>query len=303
MTFSASPRGRCSTSATDQALAYAEQGWRVLPLHTPAPGGCSCRRTDCSKPGKHPRTRRGVNNASTDPGQVHEWWRRWPAANVGIATGELVVIDVDHPDGRRALERLQREHERLPETLRARSARGEHVYFAAAGRAMPSSVGRIGAGLDVRGTGGYVVAPPSRHASGQIYTWSHRAPVAPLPGWLAHLLIAPVPPPATAAVLTRPAAALRARRYFAAALVGELERVAAAREGTRNDTLNCAAFRLGQLAGAGLGTVDELSGPLLDAALQAGLPRREAVATIRSGLQAGSRQPRDPRRRLPQPDG
>lgn len=292
-----SRHGWRTPSTGDQAFAYAERGWPVLPLHASTPDGCSCRRSACPKPGKHPRTRRGVKDASTDPGQLGVWWQRWPVANVGIATGELVVIDVDSLEGRRALERLQRAHELLPETLRARSARGEHFYFAADGRAVASSVGRIGAGLDVRASGGYIVAPPSRHASGQRYAWSTRAEVAPLPGWLADLLAPPtpraaVPPPAG------DLAAPRARRYLEAALAGELERVATARPGTRNDTLNRAAFRLGQLAGAGLGTLDELAGPLLDAALRAGLTEHEAMATVRSGLRAGSRQPKAPRRQI-----
>jgi hypothetical protein len=86
----------------------------------------------------------------------------------------------------------------------------------------------------------------------------------------------------------------RARRYFDAAVARELEQVARARPGTRNDTLNRAAFRLGQLAGAGLGTLDELAKQLRDAALRSGLPESEADATIASGLSAGARQPRAP---------
>jgi hypothetical protein len=84
----------------------------------------------------------------------------------------------------------------------------------------------------------------------------------------------------------------RARRYLQVALAGELAQVATAREGTRNDTLNRAAFRLGQLAGIGLATLGELADPLLQAALHAGLTETEADATIASGLTAGARQPR-----------
>jgi hypothetical protein len=73
---------------------------------------------------------------------------------------------------------------------------------------------------------------------------------------------------------------------------GELADVAAARPGTRNDTLNRAAFRLGQLAAAGHGSREELSGPLLAAALAAGLPEGESLATINSGLTAAQRHPR-----------
>jgi hypothetical protein len=112
----------------------------------------------------------------------------------------------------------------------------------------------------------------------------------PLPSWLAELLTA-APPPRRAALPDLAAGGSR-RRYLAAALRGELADVAGARPGTRNDTLNRAAFRLGQLAAAGHGSLNELTGPLLDAALAAGLTETESLATINSGLTAGQRHPR-----------
>jgi hypothetical protein len=84
----------------------------------------------------------------------------------------------------------------------------------------------------------------------------------------------------------------RRRRYFAAAVRAEVADVAAARPGMRNDTLNRAAFRLGQLAAAGHGSREQLSGLLLAAALAAGLTEAESFATINSGLTAGRRHPR-----------
>src|SRR5690349_4310523 len=78
------------------ALSYAVAGWPVLPLHAPrSDGSCSCEHVECDSIGKHPRTQRGLTDASTDPRRVAEWWRRWPTANVGVCTGELVVLDVD----------------------------------------------------------------------------------------------------------------------------------------------------------------------------------------------------------------
>jgi putative DNA primase/helicase len=282
------------------ALSYASLGWRVLPLHTPdAAGACSCRRRDCPKPGKHPRTRRegdvvigGVHDASSSSEVVSSWWRMWPDANVGLATGELIVIDVDGALGEASLQRLQDEHGALPGTLEATSGRGRHLYFSDPSEQLGNSVGRLGGGLDVRGSGGYIVAPPSLHADGHRYRWRTRRRPAALPLWVAELL---TEPPARAARTVPPppaAAGDRRRRYFTAALRTELAEVASAQPGTRNDTLNRAAFRLAQLAVDGAGTLDELEHYLLDAALAAGLDELEARATIASGLRAGQQHPR-----------
>jgi Bifunctional DNA primase/polymerase, N-terminal len=270
---------------------YAALGWPVLPLHTPDhEGRCSCGRAGCSKPGKHPRTRHGLRDASTDPTRIRAWWAAWPEANVGIATGRLVVVDVDGAPGCATLAALEHAHEPLPCTLTAASGRGTHLYFRADERRIANSAGRLGAGLDVRGCGGYVVAPPSLHAEGHRYRWSARHRPAPLPCWLAQFLTAPAPLPRYTA-LPNLAPAHRRRGYFAAAIRGEIANVVAARPGTRNDTLNRAAFRLGQLAAAGHAGVEGFTAPLLAAALAAGLTEAESLATINSGLGAGQRRP------------
>ena len=131
------------------ALDYAAAGLPVLPLD-----------------GKIPRNRGGLTNASTDPAVIAEWWRRWPSANVGIRTGAecgLVVLDVDTPKGGAGtLAELERKHGKLPATARVLTGGGgEHIYFRHPGRELRNSAGRLGAGLDTRGDGGYVVAPPS----------------------------------------------------------------------------------------------------------------------------------------------
>jgi hypothetical protein len=140
--------------------------------------------------------------------------------------------------------------------------------------------------VHVRGAGGYVVAPPSRHASGRRYRWTWGGPLAMLPDWLATLMQPPTPV-VRSVVLPR-----ASNRYVQRALEGELAQVAAAPVGTRNTTLNRAAFRLGQLAGAGMISLEELHQQLLDAAQVTGLPRSEAEATIASGLRAGALRPR-----------
>jgi hypothetical protein len=92
------------------ALGYAARGWAVFPLHTPRqgdPGGCSCGAAHerAKDAGKHPRTRHGLTQASSDPVQVRSWWTRWPDANIGLATGVVFdVLDVDGLDSCDALD-------------------------------------------------------------------------------------------------------------------------------------------------------------------------------------------------------
>jgi hypothetical protein len=149
-------------------------------------------------------------------------------------------------------------------------------------------------GLDWRGTGGYVVAPPSRHAAGGDYRWVHRPgdtlPVGPAA--LRDLILGPDPPPAHRTTAHRTIA--HPDRYAQAALTAESERVASAPVGTRNDTLNRAAFALGRLVGAGLLDQGDAVRELDAAARRCGLGRAEIRRTIRSGLIAGRRSPIDP---------
>jgi putative DNA primase/helicase len=157
------------------ALKYASRGWRVLPLHTIRNGACSCGK-DCGRhAGKHPLVRNGVKDATRDEVTIKQWFAKWPDANVGIATGRvsgLVVVDIDGPEGEKLLADFNAEFGPLPEDLSATTGKGRHLYFAYPPDAQ--SIKNIGNGkLDLRGDGGYVVAPPSRHASGRVYAWKH----------------------------------------------------------------------------------------------------------------------------------
>jgi hypothetical protein len=274
------------------ALAYARRGIPVLPLHHPTPGvapGCSCGQPGCDRPGKHPRLRHGLSDASTDPCRLDGWWRRWPDANIGLCTGVVMdVADVDTDEGRHALAHLLGE---LPAAPLVRSGGGWHLWFAPTGH---GNRVRLLPGVDWRGAGGYVVAPPSRHARGTAYTWLHPPATRPdrplsLPACPAALrrLIAGPPPAATASAphVARP------DRYAQAALDAEAARVAHAPVGARNDTLNRAAFALGRLVGAGLLDEPTVRHELTTAARYAGLGRDETLRTIRSGLAAGRRRP------------
>ncbi len=170
------------------ALWYAGRGLPVFPLHSvDGQGRCSCNGKPGCKPGKHPRIPNGHVGASTDPGRIRRWWSRWPEANIGIPTGErsgLLALDID-AHGFTSLDALEEEHGPLPETLTVRTGgRGMHLYLKyPAGSGVRNSAGKVGLGLDVRGEGGYVVAPPSRTDKGP-YALLDRLPRTEPPEWL-----------------------------------------------------------------------------------------------------------------------
>lgn len=179
----------------DMALWYAGcLRWAVLPCHAAIGPRCTCGRPGCDSPGKHPLTERGVYDASTDEAQITEWWQRRPWANLAIATGAvsgIVALDVDvAKDGPESLKDLEAEHGPLPDTpVSLTGGGGLHAIFSHPGQPVQNKVG-IASGLDVRGDGGYIIAPPSLHVSGNRYAWDLAAdpettPIASLPGWLA----------------------------------------------------------------------------------------------------------------------
>ena len=281
------------------AQEYAERGWPVFPCHTPTHVGCSCCRGDCSSPGKHPRTASGLRDATTDPGVVASWWRRWPNANVGIVTGRasgLVVIDIDpRHGGIESMQDLVRRHGPLPPGPRVRTGSGGwHLVYAQPDREIHNSVNRVGPGIDVRGSGGYVIAPPSLHAAGDRYVWTREGDPPPMPEWLDHAVDRPAPERRSATANEPIRLSEAVDRWAAVAMSGEIDRVRHAPEGCRNHTLNRAAFALGQITGAGLLDSSEVEARLRDAALSAGLGERESMLTIRSGLSAGEARPRGP---------
>jgi hypothetical protein len=291
------PIGRRSI---DAAIVYARRRWPVFPCHSAGPTvGCSCGIGDCASPGKHPRVRGGLHASSTDPATIRGWWARWPRANVAIRTGEasgLVVIDVD-PDhgGGRTIDDLEAKYGTLPATRTIRTASGgRHLYFCHPGGMVRNDAGRIlGRGVDVRGDGGYVIAPPSRAVAGIYSLMAHGGVVSDLPEWILERL----------AERERPRSVerrdVRAPDAWArAALQGELGRVRSAVKGTRNDTLNRVAYRLGQIVGAGGLDERDVEGVLVNEAVAIGLGEREAARTVRSGLLAGESSPRGPAREV-----
>jgi len=132
------------------------------------------------------------------PNEIEAWWERWPEANVGVITGwvsAVVVVDIDPRHGGDAnLAALEAEERALPQTVTSRSGGGgRHFYFAHPTHLVPSRP--LAAGIDLKGEGGLVVVPPSRHASGARYRWLlghglHERELAALPEWLDRLSVA-----------------------------------------------------------------------------------------------------------------
>jgi O-acetyl-ADP-ribose deacetylase (regulator of RNase III) len=299
------------------AVGYAHRGIPVLPLHYPVqrprPGqarvGCSCRAPDCGQIGKHPLAAlvpHGVKDASSDPAVVAGWWRRFPQANIGLATGVIFdSLDADGPDGAAALRAFAADHglELPPGPLVRTGSGGWHLYLAPTGLGNPSPRGLLH--VDWRGRGGYVVTPPSRHASGSRYRFLRElsAPLAAVPAPLRTLLEpATVERPSPA---DRPSAG-RGHPYALTALDGECQRVATTAPGSRqrNATLYRAGLRLFSYVAGGLLDQPQVEARLLEAARACGLSPREAAATIRSAATVGLAHPRgvpDQRPTAPRP--
>src|SRR5215472_6650241 len=165
------PRDRLLRSA----LALAQRGTHVLP---------------CVLRGKTPATAHGLNDATIDLTVIAQWWRENPDYNIGAATGHtsgFFVVDIDGGDGEAALRELERENGALPPTVEViTGGGGRHLYFSMPITKIANSVGKVGPHIDVRGNGGYVLAPPSIHPSGRRYAWSVDTAnrIAGAPDWL-----------------------------------------------------------------------------------------------------------------------
>ena len=172
------------------ALRYQKAGFAILPLHTVRNGVCTCKKPDCSNPGKHPRTRHGVKDATKDPNKIREWFGKWPDSNIGIATGgesEIVVLDVDVKKGKPGLESLKELQDQigpLPNTLTCQTPSGGlHYYFKTKNLPLKNKLGFM-PGLDLMANGGYVVAPPSLTGNDLYYEWIKKCPIADIPNSL-----------------------------------------------------------------------------------------------------------------------
>jgi hypothetical protein len=183
-----------------EALEYARRGWRVFPCHgIVAPGWgikiatCDCKlRSGCKDAGKHPACARGFLDATRNATVIRGWRS---GSNVAIATGAasgLFVVDIDPRNGGGAtLAKLEREHGAFSrDAVVVTGGGGLHLYFQYPRGGAPIASGGdvFGVGVDLKGDGGYVIAPPSLHASLKNYRWLRGAIPAKLPNAPAWLL-------------------------------------------------------------------------------------------------------------------
>lgn len=169
------------------AQSYASADWSVFPVCSPARmGGCAEHGPRCEHPGKMPLVKwSAAQERVADEDLIRTWWRKWPTANIGLATGHTSGVCVIDIDGSSALAEAQRRG--LPPGPSVTTGRigGRHLYCA--WRSDAPTIFASAGGIDFRGEGGYVVLPPSRHKTGAIYTWSASprvAPLAELPRWI-----------------------------------------------------------------------------------------------------------------------
>lgn len=298
-------------SEVDLALSYAAAGIPVFPCRP-----CDVVTNEYDREtgeiiihkAKTPLVSNGFKGATLRERNIRILWERNPGAMVGIPTGEPTgawVLDIDvHKDdegnvidGYAAVQALEAEHGPLPATATAKTAGGgEHRYF----RHVPGvrNRGRLGAGLDVRGGGGYVIAPGSKTAEGGEYYWvDHDGPgipeIADAPEWLLALVL---PKPAPAVVSEYSYAPGDNSLYVERAVSDELHKLATTQQGGRGEQVNTSAFCLGTLVGAGVLDRAEAEAGLLDAAYSNGVVakdgEREIRAKIRRGMGAGMKHPR-----------
>jgi len=243
--------------------------------------------------GKRP-TLKGWQSA---PREKIEQALEWASTgNVGLRTGrisEVVAIDADPGADLGPLN--------LPDTVTALTGRpgAKHLYFCHDGP-LGNSSGRLGPHIDVKADGGQVVFAGSVHPeTGVVYAWAEgHSPadiqLAELPAHILELLHKPEPPKPSGPPPAVKPGRTREERYAAQALRLELNNIHSAVEGARNDMLNKAAFNLGTLIGGGCLDRSEAEESLRQAAMTVGLGQTEALATIRSGIESGIKQPRQP---------
>jgi len=298
-------------SMLDAARKYAEQGISIIPVLPPTTDKPldELREKEHDELGKAPANcpsfYHGSKDATTDLDKIQGAWgspQGTTPRNIGIATGEkynLVVVDVDDPEKWNEL--LDSHGYKVPPCPKVTTGKGFHLYFSyPRTRGISNSVNKS-MGFDIRSNGGYVVAPPSNHLSGEVYTLESKESLdyrPELPDWVFDLIAEnkTSKPKGTANTKLDFNASIAAANdpspYGMQALENECQAIAAAPQGTRNDLLNKACFSIGQLVAGGVIDHNIAFNSLTQAAQQSGLPTDEIAKTLASGLKAGKDKPR-----------
>ncbi|KAB2792954.1 AAA family ATPase [Brucella anthropi] len=278
----------------DIALSYTARNWPVFP----------CRAADeefVDEDGlieilatKTPLTSNGFRGATLNERIVRELWRRNPGAMIGVPTGAPIgawVLDIDPKHGGPdTLAALEDEHGTLPATLTAETTSGGRHYFFKH-KAGVRNRGALGAGIDVRGDGGYVIAAGSVPAVGQPYRWLVDMEPVEAPDWLMELVL-PRSYDSTTMYQAPSVSGTINDRYVERAVQSELDDLAMEPMGNRNNRLNDAAFRMGTFVGADALSESEARALLQDVARGWGRDYPRCCKTIDNGLKAGKMHPR-----------
>lgn len=318
----------------EAALAYARRGWPVFPCH-PSPHKPKSKSPLLPKASAQGAKDGGFYLASTNETQIRDWWKRWPRALIGLRTGltsKLLVLDLD-PREHAADTMLRAVADfcggMLPPCPVARTQSGGlHLYFAHPDpddmgdvdtisknnlfKHIPGVAPEIVLHVDVRGEGGYVIAPPSVMEDGKFYGWEadiDDVGLPPVPGRLFDAMLrrgefapgisSPAPSSSPAPAVPPSADPVREaiERYGLAAYAKEIDALSSCPQGQRGSELNRTGFVLGKLVGAGALSRSVAAAGLREACSRNGLaavdgwPKTEA--TIERSLSAGEREPRD----------
>lgn len=242
-----------ATNFLDIATFYAQHNIKTFPV---------------KRQGKSPLCPHGFNDASADKVVLQEWNKQFPECNIGIPTGavnNIFVVDVDGESGDLSLMALENAYGKLNAPT-VNTGKGKHLYFK-----MPENVdikcstSKIAPHIDIRGNGGYVVAPPSIHPNGNKYTWvnfdfSQDFPNAP--EWLINLITNP------------------AESNFE----DLLEEIATSSEGMRNTTLLGNAIKICNSANKQFLDMENIKNDVIDAGIASGLSRAESERTVNNAM-------------------
>lgn len=273
------------------ALALAQSGLRTFPARPMRKVG------SWNKP---PYISGWQSLATTHSTRINRWWDQFPDAIPAIPCDKIIVLDADRhkggSDGVGALTRLIEEHREWPRPPVVRTPGGGlHFYFQQTDPPLGNRIGTLPDGLDVRGTGGYIIGPGAMLPDGTCWRIDNSQPyeIPRLPSWLERLIradkieaVANFSP--SSSHLTH-----RERRYAEAALEGAAQEIEKTPKGKRNATLNSVAYHLGRMVGAGWIERNIVAAHLEFAASSLKNDDGEAAvkATIKSGIDAGIRRP------------
>lgn len=236
----------------------------------------------------------GFYAASRNPDRIRQMIQAVPGGMLAVRTGRragdpfgVVVVDIDPGNGGNVDQLIRRHH--LPRSAYVQTGSGPgslHIYYGHPGVPVPNSAGRLSLGVDVRGDGGYVVAPPSIHPrTGRPYVWVQRAPVEEMPP---ALVTACLPPPAAPITIgarptTTAAGDIAHPDRLLAAHLAAIERAA---PGTRRVKLFGAAHGVARMVAVGAISVDDATNALTEAGRNAQQTERDIRRAIEGGFRA-----------------